>query len=123
MTYGRSDDVGRSGRALPPPVKLKLIMEPNKCTFLQPENAQKRPKTLENVRKYPFRAGCKNVRKFSSEGHAAPILRRVRGAARPRPQPRRGRGGRRRHGRGHGRCRGRGRFVHLFSRTFIGKRR
>ena len=42
------------------------------------ENIRKRSKTSENVAAAPR---SKNLRKFSSEGHAALILRRVRGAA------------------------------------------
>ena len=49
---------------------------------------RKRPKTFEISETSET---CQNFRKFSSEGHAAPILRGVRGAAAPRPQPRRSR--------------------------------
>ena len=55
------------------------------------KNDRKRSKMHENARK---RQNVRNVEKrpkFSSEGHAAPILSRVCGAAAPRPPPRRGR--------------------------------
>ena len=103
-------------------VRTYVMAMPNTflCTRDTP-NARKRLKMSENVQKrtkMPETSEAsetsESVRKFSSEGHAAPILRRVRAAARPLRRPRRGRGGRRRR---------RGRFVHLFSRTFIGKHR
>ena len=53
-----------------------------------PENVRKRPKTFENARKRPKTPeNARNVRnvqkrpKFSSEGHAAPILSGGRGRA------------------------------------------